>query len=180
MQDFVIAQNAFARFLAHFNRVVAWDNLKIVTVRLNPAVIGAAEHFKADNLPQSTVGNIKMHHYFKILFELVLKAVDAVDRLVQLFQKGRIFIGNQLVEKVLLIAEVFIDSSLAYVSQGYYFIERSFFIAMLRKTSSAACKILISLGNDVSIATMKPPTILNRKFFRTFITLIIPFYADNC
>jgi hypothetical protein len=51
----------------------------------------------------------------------------------QLFQKGRIFIGNQLVEKVLLIAEVFIDSSLAYVSQGYYFIERSFFIAMLRK-----------------------------------------------
>ena len=81
----MIAQNAFARFLAHFNRVVAWDNLKIVTVRLNPAAIGAAEHFKADNLPQSTVGNIKMHHYFKILFELVLKAVDAVDSLVQLF-----------------------------------------------------------------------------------------------
>ena len=125
MQDFVIAQNAFARFLAHFNRVVAWDNLKIVTVRLNPAAIGAAEHFKADNLPQSTVGDVKMHHYFKIFFELLLKAVDAVDSLMQFLQKRCIFIGNQLVEKVLLIAEVFIDSSFAYVSQGYYFIERS-------------------------------------------------------
>lgn len=180
MQDFVITQNAFACFFADFHRIVAGDNLKIIAVRLDSAAIVAAEHFKADNLPQSTVGNIKMYHYFKILFELVLKAVCTIDSLVQFFQKGRIFIGNQLVKKVLLIAEVFIDSSLAYVSQGYYFIERGFFIAMLRKTSSAACKILISLGNDVSIATMKPPTILNRKFFRTFITLIIPFYADNC
>lgn len=114
MQDFVVTQDAFARFLAHFHRVVAWDNLKIVTVRLNPAAIGATEHFKADNLPQSTVGNIKMHHYLKILFELLLKAVYAVDSLVQFLQKRCIFISNQLVKKVLLIAEVFIDSSLAY------------------------------------------------------------------
>ena len=133
MQDFVITQDAFNRFLAQFYRIIAGNNLKAVTVRLNSAAIGTAKHFKADNLPQSAVGNIKMHHYLKILFELVLKAVCTIDSLVQLFQKGRIFIGNQLLEKVLLIAEVFIDSSLAYVSQGYYFIERSLFIAMLRK-----------------------------------------------
>ena len=74
-----------------------------------------------------------MHHYLKIFFELLLKAVYAVDSLMQFLQKRRIFIGNQLVEKVLFIAEIFIDSSFAYVSQGYYFIERSLFIAMLRK-----------------------------------------------
>ena len=89
MQDFMITQDAFARFLAHFDRVIARDNLKIIAVRLNPAAIVATEHFKADNLPQSTVGNIKMHHYLKILFEFVLKAVYAVDSVAQLLQEGR-------------------------------------------------------------------------------------------
>ena len=85
MQDFVIAQDAFIRFLTQFYRIIAGNNLKAVTVRINSAAIGAAEHFKADNLPQSTVGNVKMHHYLKIFFELFLKAVYAVDSLVQLF-----------------------------------------------------------------------------------------------
>ena len=85
MQDFVIAQDAFNRFLTQFYRIIAGNNLKAVVVRLNPAAIGATEHFEADNLPQRAVGNVKMHHYLKIFFELVLKAVYAVDRLVQLF-----------------------------------------------------------------------------------------------
>ena len=133
MQQMMITQNLLLERLRQLQRIIARSNNKLAVHLLHTAAIACAHHLKADNLPERAVRGIKQHHLFKIALELLLKAEIASHSLLQAFHERRIFVCHQLIEKLLLIAKIFIYSALAHIRQCNYLIKRCLFIAMARK-----------------------------------------------
>ena len=126
----MITQDLLLQLRRDLNLAIAGQHPVHAIHLLHAAGVRGTQHLKANNLPQSAVFVIKAHKFTKISVHLLLQGAFTKHSLLQALHEGFIFFGYQLIKKLLLIAKIFIDCSLANIGKRDNFVQGCLLIAV--------------------------------------------------